>query len=194
MKICHTGLVALALCGLCFTGCVSARHSENFNISPVYVTNTKKFYLLSPDCIASPIDKSQLLSGRFGENEFTLLSYSQADENGIFLSLFNDFGVSMGSLVYDGATVTFDSNIFPKKLKAEYIIADLQFAFYSAEKVREALAELGLDFTEETSDGKTVRKIKNGEKIIEEITIENGNTSINNLLRNYEYNLQEAAE
>lgn len=194
MKNCHNGVAILAACVICLTGCASVKDAQNTQISPVYVTNTKKFTLLSPDCIGQGVDATQLLSGRFGENEFTLLTYTQADENGIFLSLYNDFGVSMGSLLYDGVTVTFDSSIFPKKLKAEYIVADLQFAYYSAEKIQEALADLGLGFTEEVADGKTVRRIMNGSKVVEEITITADGTLINNLLRNYEYNLQEAAE
>ena len=192
MKICHF-ILALILCGIiCLSGCASIK--KNQKISPVYVTNTKKFYLLPSACISGSIDKTQLLNGKFGDNEFSLLTYTQADQNGIFMSLFNDFGVSMGSLSYDGKNVVFESNVFPKKLKAEYILADLQFAFYSQEYVKEALSKTGLVFTEEIFEDKTVRKILNGDNLIELIILEKGSTSIKNLLRNYEYNLVEAGE
>lgn len=193
MKICHSGL-ALLFCGLlCFTSCASLKNTHS-EISPVFITNTKRFYLLAPESISSNVDKTQLLNGRFGQNEFSLLTYTQADSNGIFMSLFNDFGVSMGSLNYDGVSVQFDSNVFPKQLKAEYIIADLQFAYYSADSIKKALNDLGLEFTETVTDEKTERKILSSSKEIEVITIEKNQTSIKNLLRDYEYNLLEAAE
>ena len=76
----------------------------------------------------------------------------------------------MGDLNYDGNAVLFESSIFPKKLKAEYIIADLQFAYYKSEALQQALSLLGLDFSSETlEDGTKVRLIKNKNNIIEEI-------------------------
>ena len=105
--------------------------------------------MLSPENIQGNVDKVQLLQGSFGENSFTINSYLQADSNGIFLSLFNDLGSGMGDLNYDGNAVLFESSIFPKKLKAEYIIADLQFAYYKVEALQQALSLLGLDFSSE---------------------------------------------
>ena len=84
-------------------GCASTKQIENSTVAPVYITNTKKFYLMSPAEIENKIDALQLLNGKFGENEFVMQALLQADEKGIFLSLFNDFGVGMGNLTYDGS-------------------------------------------------------------------------------------------
>lgn len=195
MRKCHSEIIpffCILFVLICLTGCVSSSKIDNSTISPVYVTNTRKFYLLSPACIAKPLENQQLLSGSFGESEFSLLTYLQADSQGIFLSLFNDFGVGMGELSYDGMSVNFSSAVFPAKLKAEYIVADLQFAYYTSASVSAALEEIGLSMTEEVSEAETVRTIRSGSRIIEIITIGNKYTNIKNLLRGYEYNLQEA--
>lgn len=163
-------------------------------VAPVYITNTKKFYLLHPAELENPVDAQQLLNGSFGSSSFSLLAYTQADENGIFMSLFNDFGTSMGNLSYDGIRVSFDSAIFPKALKAEYIVADLQFAYYKLDAVKKALSEVHLTVSETEENGVVVRKILNGKKCIEVIT-KNGNVlTILNNLRGYKYILEEASE
>ena len=172
--------------------CSTTKSIQKSEINPVYITNTKKFYLLSPENIQVNIDKVQLLQGSFGDNSFSINSYLQADSNGIFLSLFNDLGSGMGDLNYDGNGVLFESSIFPKKLKAEYIIADLQFAYYKSEALQQALSLLGLDFSSETlEDGTKVRLIKNKNNIIEEIKQKDGVLTIENKLRNYKYVLTE---
>lgn len=195
MRKCHFDFIPFfyaLLVLFCLTGCVSSSKIDNSTISPVFITNTKKFYLLSPACISAEIDSQQLLTGSFGDADFSLLTYLKADSQGVFLSLFNDFGVGMGDLSYDGMSVSFSSSVFSEKLKAEYIVADLQFAYYSFESVSLALDELGLSFSEDSKDGKVVRTIKNGSKSIEVISIEDKHTNIKNLLRGYEYDLQEA--
>ena len=68
--------------------CSTKKSIQKSEINPVYITNTKKFYLLSPENIQGNVDKVQLLQGSFGDNSFSINSYLQADSNGIFLSLF----------------------------------------------------------------------------------------------------------
>lgn len=183
-----------AVCIL-FVSCASLRHGGS-KINPVYVTNTKQFNLLPPDDIQNPKNVQQFLSGTYGETEFGVLCYLDADENGIFLSLFNDFGTGLGNFSYDGERVLFESTVFPKNTKAEYIIADLQYAYYSADALKARFNEAGLDFVtdeiEVSGEFREVRKILDGKKIIEEIEISNRNVKIRNFLRNYTYYLEEA--
>lgn len=187
-----------ALCFL-FFACASTRQMENSTVSPVYITNTKKFYLLSPSEIEKNIDAQQLLTGKFGENEFSMLAYLQTDKKSIFLSLFNDFGVGMGNLTYDGISAEFDSPVFPKTLKAEYIVADLQFAYYPVASIDETLKTIGMYMDVQKSEGGEIRTIYSNSilpmmtsKTIEIITKSSSEIRIQNLLREYEYNLKEA--
>lgn len=161
---------------------------------PVYVTNTKSVYILSPENMEGEIDSLQLLNGNFGETTFTLFVYFQSDKNGMYMSLLNDFGTDMGSLSYDGTNVVFDSAVFPANLKAEYIICDIQNAYYNLEGLSENYRLSGLSFEETEENGNKIRLVKNGKKIIERITFSDNSIKIQNILRGYEYNLTEGEE
>ena len=54
------------------------------------------------------------------------------------------------------------------------------------------LRRAGLDFTVTKDDGMELRRIMNGKKCIEEISITSSSVSIINHLRGYEYHLTEA--
>ncbi|MDY5634703.1 MAG: hypothetical protein SPF29_09045, partial [Treponema porcinum] len=60
--------------------------------------------------------------------------------------------------------------------------------------IKKSLSELNLDFTLTNEDGKEIRRIMNGTKCIEQISKSDGVVDIENFLRGYRYNLQEAAE
>ncbi len=185
-----------------FVSCATVKHLPG-NIDPVFITNTKSVNLLAPENISTLLDSMILLEIKFGSENFSVLSYVQADESGIFITLMNDFGTDMGTLEYDGNSIQLDCQLFPSNIKPEYIVADFQNAFYTAESLTTNLKASRLTFTEETAaadtddnsnstvtqDPVTVRKIFSGSKLIEEITIENAKINIKNYLRGYEYNL-----
>ena len=162
---------------------------------PVYVTNTTVIDLLPPQDIDGSLDMLNMLTGKFGDTSFYLQAYIQADENGLFMSLMNDFGTDMGSLSYTGDRLAFDSSVFPQSLKPQYIAADIQFTYYAADAVRSVLNQAGLDFdVAKNADGMEVRKVMHGKKCIEEITKSAGAVKIVNHLRGYEYSLTEAQQ
>lgn len=177
-----------------FTLVSCATNKTLHSTAPVYITNTKTIYILPPSAMEAQVDSLQLLNGKFGDTGFSLFVYLQADENGLYMSLLNDFGTDMGSLSYDGSSVEFSSSVFPPQLKAEYIICDIQNAYYKAEQLEENYRTAGLIFEEEILDDCKIRRIKNGKKIIEQITINNNSIRIQNILRGYEYNLTEGEE
>ena len=159
-------------------------------LRPIYVTNTKKVELLLPEYALGTYDGIQLLEGTFGDTSFTLLSYTQIDATGISLSLMNDFGSDMGNVFYDGNNVVFDSAYFPKALPGEYIICDIQNAFYDFVVLEDNYMRAGLRF--EVGDG--FRKVYDGKKLIEEISIIDDTVTIKNHLRGYEYKLTKIEE
>lgn len=167
-------------------------------LRPIYITNTKKVNLLLPEYSEGVIEALQLLNGSFGTTSFNLLSYSQVDATGISLSLMNDFEVDMGNVFFDGSRVIFDSAYFPKELPGEYIICDIQNAYYKKEILEMNYKSAGLLFEEtklsDSQEMQVIRKISDGNKLIEEITILENTITIKNFLRGYEYNLMEIEE
>lgn len=179
-----------------FSGCVSSKvQNEEPSLNPVYVTNSKKIMLLPTSDLQENKDVEQILSGKYGNQDFSFLCYLLIDENGIFLSLLNEFGVGLGNLSYDGSAAVFDSAFFPKNLKAEYIIFDLQLAYYSSDALENAFDGIGMTFVSEKNDDngieKETRKVFDGKKLVEQIEINGNEIKIQNFLRNYSYNLEE---
>lgn len=168
-------------------------------LRPIYITNSKKVNLLLPSAAGQIFEGLQLLNGSFGSTSFNLLSYTQIDATGISLSLMNDFGADMGNLFYDGSQVIFDSAYFPKALPGEYIICDIQNAFYDSEVLKANYTSAGLIFEDflicrETGGAAEIRKISDGKKVIEEISIIDDTVTIKNHLRGYEYKLTKIEE
>ena len=168
----------------------------------VYITNTKKVNLLPPAAAGQIIEGLQLLNGSFGKQSFNLLSYTQIDSQGISLSLLNDFGTDMGNIFYDGEQVIFDSAFFPKNLPGEYVICDIQNAFYDEAALKENYDKAGLTFEEwpaavdkrGSAGEEKIRHITDGKKLIEEINITDDTVTIKNYLRGYEYKLTKLEE
>ena len=184
------GIVSLVvLTSAFFVSCASGGVEAEVKTPAVFVTNLKKVNILTADNIIKPMDEIQLFEGSFGDRSFSLPLYIQADEKGISISMLNDFGTSLGDLTYSNNVVEFSSSLFPENLKAEYIVWDIQLAIYKAEALSQRLARQKLVFTVE-SDGETeVRRILDGSKIIEEITLRKNYMEIKNILRGYEYHL-----
>ncbi len=173
---------------------------QNGKLHPVYVTNSKKISLLSPSSMEGEKTCLQSLEGSFGQKTFSLLCYLQLDSKGIFVSLMNEFGSGMGELSFDGSSVSFSSSVFPKKLKAEYIVSDFQFAYYKSRDLEETFSKAGLKFVENQEEicgiegVAEVRRIfedQKCEKCIEKIVKQGKVIIIENYLRNYSYVLTE---
>ena len=85
--------------------------------------------------------------------------------------------------------------MFPKNLKAEYIVCDIQNAYYDSAALEANYKNAGLIFEterilDESGEPVEVRKIFEEKKLIEEITLKNGrevqSITIRNYLRGYE--------
>lgn len=169
----------------------------------VYVTNRHKVPLLLPCDMNGAVETYQVMEGSYGNQHFSMLLYFFSDQNEMQLLLLNDFGTDMGSLFYDGREVRFESAMFPKNLKAEYIVCDIQNAYYDSAALEANYKSAGLSFESvrtlyETGEPVEVRKIFEEKKLIEEITLKNGrevqSITIRNYLRGYEYKLTKVEE
>ena len=173
----------------------TSKKAEASGLRPIYITNSKTVNLLNPTKACVVFEGLQALNGSFGSQSFTLLSYTQIDAKGINLSLMNDFGADMGNLFYDGISVIFDTAYFPKALPGEYIICDIQNAYYDKDELRTNFEAAGLKFVVITEENAVeIRKIFDGQNLIEEISISQNEVKIQNFLRGYSYQLVNAED
>lgn len=192
--------MAVSICmasvqGALLSSCAHLRADSPSAEFTVYITNAKKITLMQPDCMNGSIDELQLLNGRYGITKFSMQAWVQSDSQKMNMELMNELGTGIGQVFYDGKNIQAESAFFPKNMKAAYIVADFQFCFYDAQKIREQLSASGLSFDERTEydeNGveRTVRTIRDGDKTIEQITKTKNTSTLKNILRGYEYVLQ----
>ena len=195
----------------------NSQKNGNFdNLPEVYITNSKKVKLLKNSEFQGNFDRIQMISGNFGTQTFEFLGNLQIDSNLLSLTVLSPMGTDLGAIYFDENGVLLDSAYFPQNLKAEYIICDIQNAYFPAESLSKNFQKAGLTFTEEFTGkngefhqkndeisqnsanfiekSQIIRKIYDKNKIIEEIVISQNEIIIKNKLRNYEYilvNLEE---
>lgn len=191
----HFLLISAIVLSLVFVSCASSRNAEEeVHLNKVYVTNTTKVPLLPVSAIKEELDLFQIFEGKFGHKSFpnTMLNL-QSDSEGIVILMLNDLGIEIGSIEYNGKSCVMNSSFFPKNLKAEYIVLDLQNAYADAEELKAHYKNYNLDFDETSAmiNGQEakVRTICEKGKIIEQIVLQNSNVEIKNKLRDYTYNL-----
>ena len=179
---------------LCLASCAALPGTPS--LPPVYVTDRARYQLLPPAEIAAPLDCAQRLRGTWGGDEFVMQAWVTADNAGIDIELFNDFGMAMGNFSFNNEGVFFDSPVFPQSFKGEYLAADFQFCFYRAAALTAALKKCGLVFESlsQNVDGKNVlvRRILDGDNVIIEIVTEGTTIQYTNFLRGYTFALTEA--
>ena len=191
----HFLLTSAIVLSLVLVSCASSRNAEEeVQLNKVYVTNTTKVPLLPVSAIKEELDLFQIFEGKFGQKSFpnTMVNL-QSDSEGIVILMLNDLGIEIGSIEYNGKSCVMNSSFFPKNLKAEYIVLDLQNAYADAEELKAHYKKHKLDFDETSAmvNGQEakVRTICEKGKIIEQIVFQNSNVEIKNKLRDYTYNL-----
>ena len=92
-------------------------------------------------------------------------------------------------------TLIFDTAYFPKALPGEYIICDIQNAYYDKDELRKNFEAAGLKFESSSAENEVeIRKIFDGKNLIEEISISQNEVKIQNFLRGYSYQLVNAED
>lgn len=177
--------------------CASSRFESEF--SPVYVTNTSKYAILPTTSMNGTVDSLQKMTANFGkDNSFDFDVYVISDSSQLSMTILNEFGTTMASLFYDGVSLDFDSVIFPKQLKAEYIVADFQFCLYNVDDLKPALEKIGvnLEVTSEPAGDEIaeVRTLSKKGKVISKITKTALSIKYENFLRGYSYILSEVGQ
>lgn len=177
--------------------CASSRFESEF--SPVYVTNTSKYAILPTTSMSGTVDSLQKMTANFGkDNSFDFDVYVISDSSQLSMTILNEFGTTMASLFYDGLSLDFDSVIFPKELKAEYIVADFQFCLYNVDDLKPALEKIGvnLEVTSEPAGDEIaeVRTLSKKGKVISKITKTALSIKYENFLRGYSYILSEVEQ
>lgn len=152
-----------------------------------------KYTLLPPSAITEPMDSYQLITGSFpGYENVAMEAWFTCDGNELQLMMFAPTGQTMGKVLYDGKSISFESSFLPEyRMIGMFIIADMQLCFATSEAIDAEFGKSNLNLTETYSDGNLIAR-KIGEKnnavyLIE--YLENG-ISVTNSLRGYSYTIE----
>ena len=165
------------------------------NLNTVAVTEHATYTLLPTTAVEKKIDTVQHFKAQFGKKEIESDCLLIADEEKLIMTIMNNFGTTMGELNYNNDLIVFNSELFPKGVKAAYIVADIQFCLYRADLIQAALEKVGLrcEFSGTNATNGTeekIRRIYDGEKEIIHIEKSSGKITYTNFLRDYAYTLQ----
>lgn len=184
-------LLLVAACGALLS-CGSTKSAAGAKLNPVFVTDTATFQLLPTALREKNIDAVQHITAQFGARAFESDCLLIADGDVLSLTMLNEFGTTVGELQYNNDLVVFSTALFPAAVKAEYIVADVQFCLYRADALRAALEAIGLRFEVSATDGGETRCIFDGDRAIIRIEKSADTIAYTNVLRGYSYLLQGA--
>ncbi len=184
-------LLLAVVCGVLLS-CGSTKGVAGAKLNPVFVTDKATFQLLPTAMREKDVDAVQHITAKFGAREFESDCLLIADGDVLSLTMLNEFGTTVGELNYNNDLVVFNTALFPSAVKAEYIVADVQFCLYRADALCAALEAIGLRFEVSATDGGETRVVFDGEREIIHIEKSADTIAYTNVLRGYSYLLQGA--
>lgn len=179
-----------------FFSCTSSKikddEDELPSYNPVYITKYVKSYLLPLSWCDGDMEETDLFEGKLGSSVFSSTLLFKSTKKQMNITMLGNFGNTIAELNYDGKDISFESSYFPSHLETQYVIFDIQTAFYNFEKLQQHFKNLGLSFEQDVSlkdDGLIVEKriLKTKDQTIEEIEIDGKQIKIKNPLKKYEY-------
>ena len=178
--------VLIAMTGMLLCCCHS--NQNKLSVEPVYYTDDSFVHLLDISGSGFSMDAPQHIDGRYGEKEFSMDAWMRMNDSLLSVVLFSSFGNTLAEITCSRDSIRFNSTLMDMgKIKAEYIIADIQLCYFDMAVLKPHFESYGFTLTETTEGDTTVRKLSKGSTDI--LTIrKNGNTiELANSLRNYSY-------
>ncbi|MCF0222455.1 MAG: DUF3261 domain-containing protein [Fibrobacter sp.] len=146
------------------------------------------------------VDMPQHLQGTFikedgSEANFDVDTWVRANDSILSVFLFGGFGTTLAELTYTGDSVSFESSVMDvHKMKAEYVLADLQVCFYPYEALKANFGQSGFTFVEELQGGDFLRTLSENGKPILKVEKTGNQIILVNELRHYKYHITLGAD
>lgn len=168
----------------------------------VKLYKSKKYTLLSPDSLEEELSNLYLITITKNTKKKKSISGQlllEADAQHLSFNLFNEFGLTAISSEFDGKKIEIGGAVsgikmLKKRIKTQGVFADIQFAFYDVDKLKEALAPLELDFIEHDKDDQNFRILMAKHRCVEMITRQGDKIIIENYIKKYKFVLEELPE
>ena len=177
-------LIVLLAVLLCLSSCTTLR---------IKMGENSRFTLLPPSAIDEPMDSYQLITGSFpGYENVAMEAWFTCDESELQLTMFAPTGQTMGKVLYDGKTISFESSFLPEyRIIGMYIVADMQLCFADSEAIKTEFGKSDLSLSETYLNGSLfTRTITENNNAVYLIVYQENGLSVINKLRNYRYAIE----
>ena len=155
----------------------------------VFLADTAPVELLSPEFIERPMDELQRVISQFGDREYAMNAYLMADVSGIRMIGMGDMGQELFELEFSSDLISLTGMAVLSGVSPEYIVMDLQLAYYQFSALEERLRASGLSFEQTEAGSVRKRYIRYQGTDIIEITMNENELKLINHLREYEYSI-----
>lgn len=187
-------LFVLAATVWMLSACASSSKSLKEN-AVVYYSNSKSGELISPEFFENSLEENQQMQGHYGEKKITGMSWMQLNDSLIHLMIFSSMGNEIANLVYTKDSLIFTSKwMDAKKVKPEYIIADIQFVYYPKNVLEKHFKKVGLEFKELKNEDVFVRTLSENDTLLMKMEKSKNQIRFENLIRKYEYQIERGKE
>jgi len=192
VRFCFTLIACFCSC-LLLAGCHKSLVKPGS--APVFYSDSRSVELLPTTAMKTPMDMPQHLEGTFikadgSETHFDGDTWVRANDSILTVILFGGFGTTIAELTYVGDSVSFESSVMDvNKMKAEYVLADLQVCFYPFEALKENFEQSGFGFSEEKNGDDFVRTLSESGKTILKVEKKGSEINLVNELRRYKYHI-----
>lgn len=171
-------------------GCSSERAVVGSSVR-IFYSDAHFVSLISPEENSFFTEENQHVSGSFGNKNFSAESWMRLSDSAIHLMLFGNLGNTLAELIYTKDSVSFKSTLLDaKRIKPEYILADVQFCYYPKEILERSFRDAGFSFVEEDRGNVLTRKLLENETLILKMEKTANRILLKNELRNYSYSIE----
>ncbi len=171
-------------------GC-SSRRALVGSSARIFYSDARSVSLISPRENTFLAEENQHLSGNFGDRSFSAESWMLLSDSIIHVMLFGNIGNTIAELVYTEDSISFRSSVMDaRKIKPEYILADIQFCYYPKEALERNFSSAGFSFVEERRGNVLTRKLQENETPILRMERTANRIFLKNELRNYSYSIE----
>lgn len=161
------------------------------DIRPVYLVDSNPVTPLAPAAMEKTRNIEQIIEARYRSDIFGLMAYVTLSDKNIEVVALTELGIQAYSLKYDTNGLRFNSLPNLHALVPEYVLFDFQLCYSDEKKLGEKLRSAGYQFIHEEYEAGWKRTVIFDGEIVYTI-IKNKNVIVlSNIIRDYEYNIQE---
>lgn len=186
----HFGFKSLAVCGVfAFLSCAS-RTAVGLDSFQVYYSDSKAVPLVNPQKNTETIEENLHISAVYGDKKFSSDAWMRLDDSTVHMMVFSSMGNVIAEIVCTGDSLSMHSKWMDvKKVKPEYVVADIQFCYYPTGVLKENFHSSGFSFEEVRDGEKLTRTLSENGNLILKMEKNGKQLVLENFLRRYSYRI-----